>query len=229
MQTVDLAKTALRELNQALHHLREGPTRPTGRCSTRRARMRSRSASTRRSASRCKGSVGYYCAGMNKRGDDHRGRHRRAGRRREHDVGHGRREGRRQPVCRRHRPRRAARHRGQRLVALRHLDEGHRHRRARQYRPHVGLHGAVGQPRRARRRRRRARRFHLRGAALRARRGEEPRRRLHREGDARRSISSCSSALLEKAGVDGVAPEEFRRYGSARKLYNFNIDNADAY
>ena len=24
-------------------------------------------------------------------------------------------------------------------------------------------------------------------------------------------------------------PEEFRRYGSARKLYNFNIDNADAY
>src|SRR6188768_2507282 len=34
--------------------------------------------------------------------------------------------------------------------------------------------------------------------------------------------------LLEKAGVD-ARPEEFRRYGSARKLYNFNIDNADAY
>jgi glutamate synthase domain-containing protein 3 len=35
--------------------------------------------------------------------------------------------------------------------------------------------------------------------------------------------------LLDKAGVSGVRPEEFKRYGSARKLYNFNIDNADAY
>ena len=24
-------------------------------------------------------------------------------------------------------------------------------------------------------------------------------------------------------------PAEFKRYGSARKLYNFNVDNADAY
>jgi glutamate synthase domain-containing protein 3 len=36
--------------------------------------------------------------------------------------------------------------------------------------------------------------------------------------------------LLKQAGADGKArPEEFTRYGSARKLYNFNIDNADAY
>ncbi|MFB9948942.1 protein GlxC [Rhizobium puerariae] len=35
--------------------------------------------------------------------------------------------------------------------------------------------------------------------------------------------------LLEKAGIADVKPEEFKRYGSARKLYNFNIDNADAY
>jgi methylamine---glutamate N-methyltransferase subunit B len=35
--------------------------------------------------------------------------------------------------------------------------------------------------------------------------------------------------LLDRAGVTGVKPEEFTRYGSARKLYNFNIDNADAY
>lgn len=35
--------------------------------------------------------------------------------------------------------------------------------------------------------------------------------------------------LLEKAGVADVSPQEFKRYGSARKLYNFNIDNADAY
>lgn len=31
--------------------------------------------------------------------------------------------------------------------------------------------------------------------------------------------------LLARAGVE-AAPEEFRRYGSARKLYNFDIDNA---
>ncbi len=31
--------------------------------------------------------------------------------------------------------------------------------------------------------------------------------------------------LLERAGAD-AKPEEFKRYGSARKLYNFNIDNA---
>ncbi|KPL51922.1 protein GlxC [Prosthecomicrobium hirschii] len=35
--------------------------------------------------------------------------------------------------------------------------------------------------------------------------------------------------LLARAGVEGVAPSEFKRYGSARKLYNFNIDNVDAY
>ncbi len=34
--------------------------------------------------------------------------------------------------------------------------------------------------------------------------------------------------LLERAGAD-ARPEEFRRYGSARKLYNFDVDNAAAY
>ncbi|GAA5070280.1 protein GlxC [Roseibacterium beibuensis] len=34
--------------------------------------------------------------------------------------------------------------------------------------------------------------------------------------------------LLAQAGAD-AKPEEFRRYGSARKLYNFNIDHADEY
>ena len=38
------------------------------------------------------------------------------------------------------------------------------------------------------------------------------------------------SELLSKAGVeDTVKPEDFKRYGSARKLYNFNVDNAAAY
>jgi len=34
--------------------------------------------------------------------------------------------------------------------------------------------------------------------------------------------------LLDRAGIKASA-EEFRRYGSARKLYNFHIDHADAY
>src|SRR3954469_20034624 len=37
------------------------------------------------------------------------------------------------------------------------------------------------------------------------------------------------SSLLAAAGIADVKTKEFRRYGSARKLYNFNIDNADAY
>jgi glutamate synthase domain-containing protein 3 len=36
------------------------------------------------------------------------------------------------------------------------------------------------------------------------------------------------SGLLEAAGIDAV-PSDFRRYGSARQLYNFKIDNAGAY
>ena len=36
------------------------------------------------------------------------------------------------------------------------------------------------------------------------------------------------AALLEAAGVD-AEPAEFRRYGSARRLYNFHVDNAAAY
>ncbi len=37
-------------------------------------------------------------------------------------------------------------------------------------------------------------------------------------------------AVLERAGFDGaIDPGEFRRYGSARQLYNFKIDNAGSY
>jgi glutamate synthase domain-containing protein 3 len=35
--------------------------------------------------------------------------------------------------------------------------------------------------------------------------------------------------LLERAGVTDADPGEFRRFGSARRLYNFSIDNAGAY
>ncbi len=36
------------------------------------------------------------------------------------------------------------------------------------------------------------------------------------------------ATLLERAGID-ADPEDFRRYGSARKLYHFDIDNAGDY
>ncbi len=49
------------------------------------------------------------------------------------------------------------------------------------------------------------------------------------EKDMRPEHHTELAALLEKAGVDGVKTSEFKRYGSARKLYTFNIDNADAY
>jgi methylamine---glutamate N-methyltransferase subunit B len=37
------------------------------------------------------------------------------------------------------------------------------------------------------------------------------------------------AALLAEAGVDDVDPGDFRRYGSARQLYTFKVDNASAY
>lgn len=37
------------------------------------------------------------------------------------------------------------------------------------------------------------------------------------------------AALLSQAEIEDVDPAEFRRYGSARNLYNFNVDNAEAY
>ena len=36
-------------------------------------------------------------------------------------------------------------------------------------------------------------------------------------------------ARLLEAAESSARPEEFRRYGSSRKLYNFDVDNADAY
>src|SRR5207249_11990651 len=35
--------------------------------------------------------------------------------------------------------------------------------------------------------------------------------------------------LLGRAGIVGVDPADFRRNGSARRLYNFNVDNAGKY
>ena len=50
------------------------------------------------------------------------------------------------------------------------------------------------------------------------------------KGNAARALLALLEDLLRRGEADGKAkPEEFRRYGSARKLYNFNIDNASAY
>ena len=47
-----------------------------------------------------------------------------------------------------------------------------------------------------------------------------------RMGDQERAILED---LLARAGVDDVDPGAFRLYGSARRLYHFHVDNANAY
>jgi methylamine---glutamate N-methyltransferase subunit B len=37
------------------------------------------------------------------------------------------------------------------------------------------------------------------------------------------------TGLLERAGVPDCSASEFRRYGSARRLYNFDVDHAGEY
>ena len=49
------------------------------------------------------------------------------------------------------------------------------------------------------------------------------------EKDMRPEHIAILQRLLEQAGIADANPSEFKRYGSARKLYNFNIDHADAY
>jgi glutamate synthase domain-containing protein 3 len=48
------------------------------------------------------------------------------------------------------------------------------------------------------------------------------------EKEMRDEHLSQVAALLEAAGIDADAAD-FRRYGSARRLYNFHVDNAAAY
>lgn len=49
------------------------------------------------------------------------------------------------------------------------------------------------------------------------------------EKDMRPEHTGIVQDLLDRAGVADVKAVDFKRYGSARKLYNFNIDHADAY
>ena len=48
------------------------------------------------------------------------------------------------------------------------------------------------------------------------------------EKELREEHRTQLAALLDAAGID-ADPADFRRYGSARELYNFKIDNAGAY
>jgi glutamate synthase domain-containing protein 3 len=49
------------------------------------------------------------------------------------------------------------------------------------------------------------------------------------EKEVRDNHAAELQMLLERAGIDDVDPREFKRYGSARRLYNFKIDNVGAY
>jgi len=49
------------------------------------------------------------------------------------------------------------------------------------------------------------------------------------EKDVRDEHRAQIASLLERAGIADVDPGEFRRYGSARRLYRFHVDNAGAY
>jgi glutamate synthase domain-containing protein 3 len=49
------------------------------------------------------------------------------------------------------------------------------------------------------------------------------------EKELREEHAAQLAGLLARAGFDDLDPSEFRRYGSARRLYNFHVDNASAY
>ena len=48
------------------------------------------------------------------------------------------------------------------------------------------------------------------------------------EKELRPEHLEVASKLLDQAGIR-ANPSDFKRYGSARKLYNFNVDHAAAY
>jgi methylamine---glutamate N-methyltransferase subunit B len=49
------------------------------------------------------------------------------------------------------------------------------------------------------------------------------------EKELREEHAAELGELLGRAGIDDVDPSEFRRYGSARRLYTFKVDNAGSY
>ena len=116
-----------------------------------------------------------------------------------------------------------------RLGALRDLDEGRRHRRPRFGRAHGRVHGPD------------AGALVVCGDAGEALGDSIYEARLYVRGTVAGLGADCIEKemrdehvaelreLLDRAGVDDVDPADFRRYGSARQLYNFDVDNAGAY
>ena len=49
------------------------------------------------------------------------------------------------------------------------------------------------------------------------------------EKEMRKEHVLAVQRLLQRAGITDVPARDIRRYGSARKLYHFHVDNADAY
>ena len=49
------------------------------------------------------------------------------------------------------------------------------------------------------------------------------------EKEMRAEHRAIVQGLLDAADIDDVSPDAFRRYGSARRLYNFDVDNLAAY
>jgi glutamate synthase domain-containing protein 3 len=53
--------------------------------------------------------------------------------------------------------------------------------------------------------------------------------RVYVEKELRDEHRAELDALLRRAGIDDVDPAGFRRFGSARRLYSFHVDNLGAY
>jgi glutamate synthase domain-containing protein 3 len=145
MQSFDLGAEGLRALNSSLHALK-GQTNMTAWEITNPKGAHAIAAGVDAPVDiTVRGSTGYYCAGMNKQ----------ATIRIKGSAGPGVAEnmmsgtviidGNASQYAGATGSWRIAGDQGQCLVALRGVDEGDRHRRAWQHRPHVGLHGAVGQ------------------------------------------------------------------------------------
>ena len=230
VEVVDLAATPLRELNQRLHDLAgdDPDARGAGGSSTRTARTPSPAGSTRRSRSRSLGHVGYYCAGMNKRATVRvRGN---AGTGLAENMMSG-------TVVVDGNASQSAGATGRGGLLVVHGDAGARCGISMKG-VDIVVRGSVG---------------HL--SAFMAQRGRLVvcgdagealgdsiyEAHLYVRGAVAALGADCVEkelrdehvaelrGLLERAGIDDVDPAEFRRYGSARQLYNFKIDNAGAY
>ena len=149
MQTYDLEANGLRGLNSALHAQSETTNQTEWNIVNPKGSHAIAVGLNAPIEVTVNGSTGYYCAGMNQQATVNvKG-----------SVGPGVAENMMSGTvvvegdASQYRPWRSARHQRQRVLALRDLHEGDRHRGTRQYRPYERLYGAGGQPCCLRRRR----------------------------------------------------------------------------